>query len=347
VAVGAALALIAAPAEAKDLGATAPTGTGGCTDCWFFSVDSEVGSPSYGIPAGKWRITSWSTTGDTTADASARLLVFRPGPGVGQYRLVKMSSVEQVPKGTTPTFATSIRVRPGDRLGLQGIGMMPVGYTSPAFTTGDRVSSQPQACSPPTLAMVIGAGTACSFTNSNGHGINLSATIAKAGLKHIGRTAPPCPHGCPFGPPGSPTQRGLALHSAPGSPSYVVPHGHWRISSWQVRGGGMGSAQRLLVYRRTATAGQYRLIAETAKEIVPPEDLATFAGSIRVRGGDRLGLETTGGMPAYFTGLAQDKIASMPCLAPLGKPIGAGTGCPLDPTSGGLLNLAATLKPAR
>jgi hypothetical protein len=51
-------------------------------------------------------------------------------------------------------------------------------------------------------------------------------------------------------------------------------------------------------------------------------------------------------MPAYFTGMAQDKIATVPCLARLGKPIGAGAGCPSHATSGGLLNLAATLTPA-
>jgi hypothetical protein len=184
---------------------------------------------------------------------------------------------------------------------------------------------------------VIGALAACAA---------LAFAAAPAEGKRLGQVAPECDHCSPI-PTGTP-QHGLALNTAASSPSYVVPRGRWRITSWSVRdNSNFPDAVRLLVFRRASTPGRYRLIAKSPQRLVPPDSAPTFASSIRVRGGDRLGLETQGYLtPVYPTASLQDKVAGFPCSTVLGKAIGAGTACPLTPSSGfgARLNLAATIK---
>jgi hypothetical protein len=56
----AAIALVAAPAEAKRIGHVAPVGSSSCSGCVGFALHTAPGSPSYVVPRGRWKITSWS-----------------------------------------------------------------------------------------------------------------------------------------------------------------------------------------------------------------------------------------------------------------------------------------------
>jgi hypothetical protein len=67
----AALGLVAAPAQAKRIDHVAPVGTGSCTNCWSFQVRTAPSSPSYKVPPGQWKITSWSVRGDVAGTAEA------------------------------------------------------------------------------------------------------------------------------------------------------------------------------------------------------------------------------------------------------------------------------------
>jgi hypothetical protein len=188
---------------------------------------------------------------------------------------------------------------------------------------------------------LIGALVACAA---------LAVVVAPAQAKRLGHIAPPldCAH-CPI-PPANLTQQAVALHTAPGSPSYVVPRGHWKIKSWGVQGYPTYPAEaRLLVLRRASAPGRYRLIARSRPGVVFPASTPTFKSAIRVRRGDRLGLASSGPLEmAYPTPSLKDKAASFGCEPVPGTAIGTGTACPLNPTSGmGFrLNLAARLKRA-
>jgi hypothetical protein len=175
----------------------------------------------------------------------------------------------------------------------------------------------------------------------------LAFAVAPAEGKRLGQVAPECDH-CGFIPTGDPV-RGLALHTAADSPSYVVPRGRWRITSWRLRDDtSLPDQVRLLVFRRTSTPGRFRLIAKSGPRLAPPDGaISSYASSIRVRRGDRLGLETQGAIPpAYRTAPLQDKVAGFQCSTELGRAIGAGTACPMTPSSvyGFRLNLATTIK---
>jgi hypothetical protein len=113
------------PSEPKRLGHVAPLGSSSCTSCEGFGLRTAASSPSYAVPRGRWRIISWSARGATNGDAAARLLVFRRTSTPGRYRLIAESATRQVPADDAPTFASAIRVRRGDRLGLETIGSMP------------------------------------------------------------------------------------------------------------------------------------------------------------------------------------------------------------------------------
>jgi hypothetical protein len=181
-AAAAAIALFAAPAEAKQLGHVAkPDPGGGCTNCWDFSLADAPRGPSYAIPQGRWKITSWSVTGNTNNDAAARLLVVRAGSTPGTYQVAAMSRVRQVREDKTPTFRSSIRVRGGDRLGLTSIGNLGVSYL--VHSLKYQLGTTQPGCLFPALSIgePFGAGTACPLNTGNGHRINIAATIKRRG----------------------------------------------------------------------------------------------------------------------------------------------------------------------
>jgi hypothetical protein len=178
----AALALAVAPAEAKRIGHVAPLDPGlGCTACWEFSLHTAASSPSYAIPRGHWKLTSWRVTGHAADDAAARLLVFRPSSTAGRYRMIAMSAIRQVPAGATSSFPSSIRVRRGDRLGVLSVGHLPVTYFSPSFPVKDTTASAQPQCLFLSLGEATGTGTACPLDSAASRRVNVAATIKRRG----------------------------------------------------------------------------------------------------------------------------------------------------------------------
>jgi hypothetical protein len=116
-----ALAVSAAPAAAATtLGQIAPAGAGGlggCTNCSSFQTQTAPGSAEYVVPAGGGVITSWMFRAASTA-TSAKLRLFAPGPGAGQYTLMAESLSRAFSLGQTGTTATQIPVTAGMHLGV-------------------------------------------------------------------------------------------------------------------------------------------------------------------------------------------------------------------------------------
>jgi len=186
---------------------------------------------------------------------------------------------------------------------------------------------------------LIAALTACAV-------LGLMAATAEG--KRLGQLAPSCDVHCPL-PPAGLQQQGIALHTAASSPSYRVPRGRWKIRSWRVQPYSTYTAlARLLVYRPAAKHGRYKLIAESDQGIVSGGVVPTFKSAIRVRRGDRLGLAASGPLKLdYPTPAPTDKAATFPCAPAPGDAIGTGSVCPLTPTSGRRINLAARIRRIR
>ena len=69
------------------------------------------------------------------------------------------------------------------------------------------------------------------------------------------------------------------LETAPGTPGYVVPPGHWTLSSWSGQGGATGGDVRLDVFRPGPEPGQFMLLAHSPYENVPKATVMAFAAS--------------------------------------------------------------------
>jgi hypothetical protein len=123
----------------------------------------------------------------------------------------------------------------------------------------------------------------------------------------------------------------LQVSTAPGAASYVVPAapagGGWTLTSWSARGGvaiGTGSVE---VWRPTATANQYRLIAIGPEDSFPANTVTTHAVSIPVLPGDHLGILTLTGefSPAYDTTSDADLELGVSGNPAVGQTVGAPT----------------------
>jgi hypothetical protein len=166
---------------------------------------------------------------------------------------------------------------------------------------------------------------------------------APAGAKiRLGKVAPS------GADPGSCTScEAFALDNAPASPSYVVPHGHWKIVSWRAQGDTDNTAQaRLRIYRPTQTDGRFRLLDQSGAKHFPAGKSSGHKTHIRVRAGDLLGIETLGSMPIvyYHPTRSGDETGSPTCDPQVGDEVGAGTGCTLNTITNSRVNVAATLK---
>jgi hypothetical protein len=164
------------PATAGKLtiGSLAPPHLGGCTNCILFQRSTGKGEPSYKVPAGKWKIISWSAQGGGQAVGQALLIVFRPTATAGQFKVVKQSAVETIPKSGHPSFTVNFNVEEGDVIGLATLSGLVTGYSAPVtkdkawivgcFTNvGDKV----------------GAGTPCGLTPLTESLVNVRATLVK------------------------------------------------------------------------------------------------------------------------------------------------------------------------
>jgi hypothetical protein len=163
-----ALAVTAAPAAAAtSLGGIAPglAGLGGCTNCGQLQTQTAPGSVPYVVPAGGGVITSW-TFRDVTKATAARLRLFEPGPGAGQYTLIAETPYRDFNLGETATTLTQIPVAAGVHLGIAVTAADQQYYT---LNSGDKVSSNFDVLAP------IGASQL--LTESDGRHVNIAATL--------------------------------------------------------------------------------------------------------------------------------------------------------------------------
>jgi len=97
----------------------------------------------------------------------------------------------------------------------------------------------------------------------------------------------------------------MQFASDPASPTYVVPPApagsSWTITSWTSRGGIADASAAIEVWRATANAGEFRLIAIGPEQRFPTDTLVSHAVNIPVLPGDTLGVdsETTNYDPDY------------------------------------------------
>jgi hypothetical protein len=82
----------------------------------------QTANSAYVVPAGNWRVTSWST--QAGAGGSMSLMIFRPTATPGTFTVVGESPVESLTANSLNTFtlASPIAVQPGDLLGLWSTG---------------------------------------------------------------------------------------------------------------------------------------------------------------------------------------------------------------------------------
>jgi hypothetical protein len=78
----------------------------------------QTANAAYVVPAGNWRVTSWST--QAGAGGSMSLMIFRPTATPGTYTVVGESPVESLTANSLNTFTLTIpiAVQPGDLLGM-------------------------------------------------------------------------------------------------------------------------------------------------------------------------------------------------------------------------------------
>jgi IPT/TIG domain/PASTA domain len=164
--------LLAAPSAdgATSLG---QTGDGACSGSDFAEVQTSTGGPPGYAAPGSGLLTSWSVFANSDTDDVVQLRVFRPtSPPSTLFRVVGGSTAQGplTPNVVNGPFPTSVRVQPGDLLGLKIIA-----GTSPscAFATSSAADVI-QEISPDDGAM----GTA-EFSTSTfiGARVNVSATF--------------------------------------------------------------------------------------------------------------------------------------------------------------------------
>ena len=96
-----------------------------------------------------------------------------------------------------------------------------------------------------------------------------------------------------------------------GGNSYTVPSGSWKITSWSTEAGSPGGQMALVVYRPTATAHEYKVVAATAAQSLTASTLNTFSVSINVAAGDLIGYWCSAGTTGASNAAAGDTFESV------------------------------------
>ncbi len=118
-----ALLTLALLALATGVGSAATTATIGNTfsSALFCNpaVIVQTADPAYVVPAGNWRVSSWSTQAGA-AGGSMSLMIFRPTATPGTFTVVGESPVQTLTANSLNTFTLTspIAVQPGDLLGM-------------------------------------------------------------------------------------------------------------------------------------------------------------------------------------------------------------------------------------
>jgi hypothetical protein len=167
----------AAPAATTGITIGQTSATAGYTCPGEIDVQTSTASgTSFQVPAGRWRITSWSTFAGS-AGGQLQLLVFRPGAAPGSFTIVAASTPKTLTPGVLNTFALDdVRVRGGDFLGYWGLG------SACATQTGDPADSSPYLSSPtpPSVGDVVAPLEAPGWRS------NISATLVRRSTESDG-----------------------------------------------------------------------------------------------------------------------------------------------------------------
>jgi hypothetical protein len=144
----------------------------------------------------------------------------------------------------------------------------------------------------------------------------------------------------------------LQVSTDSASPSYMVPPvpasgNPWTLTSWSVQGEAMDGTARLLVWRRTATPGEFQLLADTPDQVVPANTAPSFAVSIPVQPRDVIGIRSGSHIdPSFDTPFANDVVMAAPGLLnpTVGLTVGAVTSDnPGMLDNGSRVNVSATV----
>lgn len=173
-----ALAAPAGAAKFRDLGKPARhVGAGeSCGGCNAFQMETAPATPSYVVPNGDWKIISWKAGGLKQGRSKARLRIYRPTGVSDQYEIVKESGIERFRAGQITEHRIRMRVKPGDHLGIVGIGDFVSSYDG---RTGDTIG-QPGGCIFPTIGDTVGgAGADCTNNTIGSARVNVGVTLKR------------------------------------------------------------------------------------------------------------------------------------------------------------------------
>jgi hypothetical protein len=165
----------AAAAKTLTLGSFGPAYTGDCSSCALFARKSDTGEPSYKVPAGNWTITEWAARGSLSGSGHARLQVWRATGTPGQFKLVKESTREKVAQDGKAFFATNLKVKGGDLLGIRTYTGVASGY----HTENSVDSSWIVNCNPSGVGQLAGKDSECPLTKFPGDLTNIKAKLTK------------------------------------------------------------------------------------------------------------------------------------------------------------------------
>ena len=89
-------------------------------------------------------------------------------------------------------------------------------------------------------------------------------------------------------------------------PVYAVPAGGGLLTSWSTFAGNPGGVMSLMIFRPTAVAGTYSVVAESPVQTLTASVLNTFPASIALQGGDLIGFWSDAAACGTVTGASGD-----------------------------------------
>jgi hypothetical protein len=97
------------------------------------------------------------------------------------------------------------------------------------------------------------------------------------------------------------TQSGVAS-----GPGFAVPPGGGLLTSWSTFAGNPGGVMSLMIFRPTAVADSYTVVAESPVQTLTASVLNTFPANVALQGGDLIGFWSNGAACATVTNVPGD-----------------------------------------
>jgi hypothetical protein len=132
------------------------------------------------------------------------------------------------------------------------------------------------------------------------------------------------------------TQSGVASGAG-----YAVPAGGGLLTSWSTFAGSDGGVMSLMIFRPTAVAGSYTVVAESPVQTLTASVLNTFTASIALQGGDLIGFWSDGADCGTITNDAGD----LNPYSPASSPPAVGATVALTTFPGYLQNISGVVTP--